>query len=69
MSEVLEEAESAEDDCEPEVYVGRGRVDAELHPKGRPALELAPELFFGDDVDGIRREKAELPVDVHDRRP
>ena len=40
VAEVLELAQLAQHDREPEMDVGRGRVDAELHPQRPAGLEL-----------------------------
>ena len=73
MPEVLEQPQPAKHDREPEVDVGRGRVDAELDPQRPAGLELRPQLVLGDDVDRARGQQLELPVyigcsDVHDGR-
>ena len=65
MPAVLEHAQPAQHDREPEMDVGGGRVDAELHPQRRAALDLGAQLGFGDDVDRVRGQELELPVDVH----
>ena len=67
MPAVLEHAQPAQHDREPEMDVGGGRVDAELHPQRRAALDLGAQLGFGDDVDGVRGQELELAVDVHER--
>ena len=65
VSAVLEQAEPAQHDREAEMDVGCGRVDAELHTQRRAALDLRAQLGFGDDVDGVRGQEAQLTVDVH----
>src|SRR5581483_7475593 len=60
VAELLELAQLAQDDREAEVDVGRGRVDAELHPEGHAAPELAAQVRLGDDVDRARGQDPEL---------
>ena len=57
VAEVLEQAQPAQHDREPEVDVGGGRVDAELHAQRRAALELLAQLGLGDDVDRARGQQ------------
>ena len=61
--ELLELAELAQHDREPEVDVGRGGVDAELDPQRAPGAELAAEVGLGDEVDRAGADDAELLVD------
>ena len=63
MAELLELAELAEHDREPEVDVGRRRVDAELGPQRAPGAELAPEVGLGDEIHRTGAQNAELLVD------
>ncbi len=67
MAAVLEHAQAPDRDRVPEVEVGGGWVDAELHAQRRTALDLLAELGFGDDVDGVGGQELHLPVDVHER--
>ena len=68
MPEILEQPQPAQHHGEPEVDVGRGRVDAELDPqrpcRGRASLQL----LLGDDVDRAGGEELQLAVDVHEER-
>ena len=66
VAEILEQPQPPQHHREPEVNVGRRRVDAELHPQRRTPLELRTQLGFGDDVDRIRGQQLDLAVDVHD---
>ena len=64
VAELLELAQLAQHDREPEVDVGRGRVDAELDPQRTAGAELAPEVGLGDEVDRAGAQDAQLLVDV-----
>ena len=50
---VLPLAQPVEDDREPEVDVGRGRVDTELHPQRSACLELLLEPIRRENMDGV----------------
>src|SRR5262249_35058336 len=65
VAAVLEQPEPAEHNGATEVDVGRGRVDAELDPQRGAALDLLAQLRFGDHVDRVRGQQAQLTVDVH----
>ena len=64
VAQLLELAELAEHDREPEVDVGGGGVDPELGPQRAAGRELAPEVGLGDEVDRAGAEDAELFVDA-----
>ena len=59
VAEVLELAELSKDHGPPEGYVGRGRVEPQLHPqrpvRGDRTFQLGRELFAWDDLGGIAR--------------
>ena len=69
VAEILEQAQPAQHHGEPEVDVGRRRVDAELDPQRLAAFELLAQLGRRDDVDRARGQQLELAIDVHGRRP
>ena len=69
VSEILELAQFVQNDRMAEMDVGRGRVDAELHPQRPARSQLGPELVGVDAVDRARRQDLELLVHVARRCP
>ncbi len=61
MAEILELAQLAEDDRVTEVYVGRRRIEAELHTQlpalRRRLVERTFEPAGGQGVDGVARQE------------